>query len=185
MIVLQSPVCFGALPLTRYKREHSQNCWPLACPRAIKLSLLFLYDRTRHTRATLKSWEWAYGGGQPYLQQMCRYCVYVSAQMCVSVCVCTLSGLKCVAFGTVCPNKEGVFSILSLSLPLQRLFKRVWDSGAQGWTLSCFSQDVDRMGYFPSLFDSKSCWQWLACSFHAVLALSILTMTAPSSHLKP
>ena len=49
MIVLQSPVRFGALPLTRYERERSQNCWPFARPRAIKLFLLSFYG-TRHAR---------------------------------------------------------------------------------------------------------------------------------------
>ena len=75
MIVLQSPVRFGALSLTSYERERSQNYRPLARPRAIKLSLLSLYG-TRHARdfayqalplfsvhATLKSWEWAWGRG--------------------------------------------------------------------------------------------------------------------------
>ena len=47
MIVLQSPVRFRALPMIHYEQESSQNCSPLARPRAIKFFLLSFYGLSR------------------------------------------------------------------------------------------------------------------------------------------
>ena len=77
MIVLQSPVCFGALLLTRYEQERSQTAdlW-LAHAQLSYLHRLPLTGHVTHVtsrvhvpgppafqRATLKRWEWAWGQG--------------------------------------------------------------------------------------------------------------------------